>query len=346
MNTSRNYFLISACSGWGAQIRECEAGPDALRHGGCLEKLRIHQIPVVEWDTLYPLIRHAEREIALSDALPLIVDFNQKLAEKVLDVLKRGFFPVVIGGDHSIAVGTWNGVGTYLEDEPFGMIWIDAHMDSHTTETTPSGAWHGMPLAALMGHGALSQSVIKPREPALVHGDSSPAESARPDSWDEMTLAALMGHGDPNFAQLKREEPVLLPQNLCLVGVRSFEEGEAELLKRLNVKIYMADEVNKRGVQNVLKEAVAHVTKHTKKFCVSLDLDVIDPSEAPGVGSPEPGGLSADELIKALPVIGGDERLAGFELVEFNPSRDKEKKTFSLCYRILEAVLSGGKGHG
>lgn len=304
MNTARNYFLISACSGWGAQIRECEAGPDALRHGGCLEKLRIHQVPVVEWDTLYPLIRHADRDVALSDALPLIVDFNQKLADKVLDVLKRGFFPVVIGGDHSIAVGTWNGVGTYFEDEPFGMIWIDAHMDSHTTETTPSGAWHGMPLAALMGHGTLSQSVIK------------------------------------------RGKPVLLPQNLCLVGVRSFEEGEAELLKRLNVKIYMADEVSKRGVQNVLKEAVAHVTKHTKKFCVTLDLDVIDPSEAPGVGTSEPGGLSADELIEALPAIGGDERLTGFELVEFNPSRDKEKKTFALCYRILEAVLSGGKTNG
>lgn len=304
MDTSRNYFLISACSGWGAQIRECETGPDALRNGGCLEKLRIHQVPVVEWDTLYPLIRHSDRDVALSDALPLIVDFNQKLADKVLDVLKRGFFPVVIGGDHSIAVGTWNGMGNYLGEEPFGMIWIDAHMDSHTTETTPSGAWHGMPLAALMGHGELSSSM------------------------------------------LERKKPVLLPQNLCLVGVRSFEKGEVELLKQLNVKIYMADEVNQRGVQTVLKEAVAYVTKQTKKFCVSLDLDVIDPLEAPGVGSPEPGGLSADELIKALAFIGKDERLTGFELVEFNPVRDQEKKTFSLCYRILSAVLSEGKSNG
>ncbi len=297
MSPTRNYFLISACSGWGAQVRECEAGPDTLRHGGCLEKLRIHSIPVVEWDTLYPLIRHSDRDVPLADALPLIVDFNQKLADRVLDVLTRGFFPVVIGGDHSIAVGTWNGVAAYLAEEPFGMIWIDAHMDSHTPETTPSGAWHGMPLAA------------------------------------------LMGYGDPNLTMLKRKEPILLPQNLCLVGVRSFEEGEAELLERLNVKIYMADEVKKRGVHTVLKEAVAYVTKHTKKFCVSIDLDVIDPSEAPGLGSPEPGGLSADELIKALPMIGNDKHLMGFELVEFNPSRDQEKKTWSLCYRILEVVL-------
>lgn len=295
---NRHFFLISASSCWGAQIRECEDGPDALRNGGSLEKLRIKQIPIVEWDTIYPLIRHKEREISLPDALPIIIDINLHLAEKVESVLKRGFFPVIIGGDHSLAIGTWNGFASHFKQEPFGLIWIDAHMDAHTPETSPSGAWHGMPLAAMMGHGEL------------------------------------------NLSQLLSKDPILLPKNLCLVGVRSFEEGEAELLKRLGVKVYMADEVKKRGVATVLKEAVAHVTTHTKKFGISLDMDVIDPQEAPGVGSPEPGGLSAKELISALKIIKIDPRLMGFELVEFNPHKDIEKKTFSLCQQILEAVLS------
>ncbi len=304
MPTKRSDFIISAASGWGAQVRECEAGPDALRQGGCLEKLRIEQVPIVDWETLYPLVRFHERDIPLADCLPMIIDFDQRLADQVASVMQRGFFPVVIGGDHSVAIGTWNGVGIHLKSEPFGLIWIDAHMDSHTPETTPSGAWHGMPLAA------------------------------------------LMGYGDPSLCMLKRKEPIILPQNLCLVGVRSFEEGEVELLKRLNVKIFMIEEVKKRGIKEVLSEAVAHITKHTKHFGVSLDLDVIDPVDAPGVGSPEPGGMAAKELIEALPMIGGDARLVCFELVEFNPSRDKGKKTFQLCHRILNAVLDKGHVNG
>jgi len=296
----RNYFVVSAASGWGAQVRQCQDGPEALRQGGCLEKLRIQQIPIVDWDTVHPLVQFQERDIALPDALPLIIDFNQRLADHVSGVMQRGFSPVILGGDHSIAIGTWNGVAKHLAAEkkgPLGLIWIDAHMDAHTPETTPSGAWHGMPVAA------------------------------------------LLGYGDPSLTKLKRQEPILLPENLCLVGVHSFEKEELELLNRLGVKIYRVDEVKKRGIQQVLQEAVAHVTKHTKQYGVSFDLDVIDPTEAPGVGSPEPGGLLSQELIAALPIIGSDPRLIGFELVEFNPSRDQEKKTFSLCCRILEAVL-------
>ena len=179
-----------------------------------------------------------------------------------------------------------------------GLIWIDAHMDSHTFETTPSGAPHGMPLAG------------------------------------------LLGHGDPSLAKLKGKDPVLLPDNVCLVGPRSFEEGEAKLLKKLGVMIYFAEEVQKRGIGEVLKEAVQYVSRHTKVFGVSLDLDVICPEEAPGVGSPEKGGVHACDLKIALSSVKDHPHFKVFELVEYNPKRNHHKQTATLCFEILSKVLN------
>jgi arginase len=157
-----------------------------------------------------------------------------------------------------------------------------------------------------------------------------------------MPLAALMGNGNRELAHLVKPEPVLLPQHVCLIGTRSFETGEAELLKRLHVRIYDMAEVHKRGFSTVLQEAIAYVNQGTGGFGVSLDLDVTDPTEAPGVGSPEPNGLHAHELISALPQLARDPRLKGFELVEFNPQRDRSDKTFHVCCQILQAALFQG----
>jgi arginase len=273
-----------------------------LRKGGALEKLRIEGVPIVEWVSLFPTVSFTEKKISLKEAFSLVVDVEQKVAHAVAYAKERKLFPVVLGGDHSIAVGTWNGIAKKLQG-PLGMIWIDAHMDAHTPETTPSGAWHGMPLAA------------------------------------------LMGYGDPQMTELLRKEPILLPQHVCLIGVRSFEAGEAALLKRLNVRVYEVAEVKKRGFAAVLEEAIAHVTQGTKGYGVSFDLDVIDPSEVPGVGSPEEHGLGSKEIIAALPKLKSDPRLQGFELVEYNPERDVNDKTFHVCCHLLQAALYQGSKH-
>jgi arginase len=290
------YKIIGAASGWGAQVRTCEDGPSFLKDNGCPAFLNRRGCNIFDWEMLYPRIRFQEQNIPLADALALITDFNQRLSDRVSYAMESGFFPVVIGGDHSNALGTWNGVADFLT-QPFGLIWIDAHMDAHTTETTPSGAWHGMPLASLMGYGI------------------------------------------SELSELKRKEPVLQPEHLCLIGIRSFEEGEEELLKRLRVKIYYIDEVKERGLKAVLQEAVAHVNRGTQGYGLSLDVDAIDPSEAPGTGCFEPNGLSAQALLECLPLIGRDERLRAFELVEFNPHKDEQQKTFALCQEILASLL-------
>ncbi len=296
----RIYHLVGAASCWGAKIRSCEEGPDAIKNSGCLERLKQQNISIAEWDTLHSKISYKEKNVPLSETLPLIADLNNRLADKVFDVMQQGHFPVVIGGDHSVAVGTWNGVGCFLAQQsqkPLGLLWIDAHMDAHTVETTPSGAWHGMPLAGLLGYG--------------IH----------------------------ELSQAKREMPILKPENLCLIGVRSFEEGEQKLLEKLGVRIYFIDEVKTRGFQTVLEEAIERVSQNTVGYGVSLDIDVVDPLVAPGTGSTEPGGIQGEELLKGLERIAQDSHLKAFELVEFNPSLDIDNMTLNLCKKILATVL-------
>lgn len=287
----RKYKVIGAASGWGASIRTCEDGPLFLKDGGCL--------PLIDWEMIFPFATFKEKDIPLSASLPLVADFNRRLSQQVAAALRSQFFPIVIGGDHGNAIGTWNGVAQ-TQKEPFGLIWIDAHMDAHTLETSPSNAWHGMPLAS------------------------------------------LMGYGTPELATLTRQEPILRPEHLCLIGTRSFEEGEARLLQSLGVKIYYIEEVKERGLAAVLAEAIDTVNATTCGYGVSLDVDVVDPSEAPGTGCFVPDGLAAQSLLSALSLIRNDARLKAFELVEFNPHRDTDQMTQQLCHEILAAALFSG----
>lgn len=290
----RVFHVIGACSCWGAQIRACEAGPEELVEGKVFERLKKKGISIDSVEMLYPKSQAKESNIPLPLSLPLIHEFNLQLYHAVKNALKNETLPIIIGGDHSIAVGTWN-----AHAKPFGLIWIDAHMDAHTPETSPSGAYHGMPVAALLGYGL------------------------------------------PEMAHLISKEPVLEPKNLVYIGIRSFESGEANLLKKLGVKIYYMDEVKERGLQEIIPEAIHHVTRYCSHYGVSLDLDAFDPNEAPGVGSPEKGGIEKKFLLPLLKLFGRDPRWIGFELVEYNPEKDEKHKTLDLAYEVLYEVMKG-----
>lgn len=289
----KQYHVIGACSCWGAQIRACERGPEDLIEGHVIDRLQSLGISIPEVEMLYPKTRARDENVPLAQSLPMICAFNLTLAHAVRRAVKSGSFPVVLGGDHTNAIGTWNGI-----EGPVGLLWIDAHLDAHTLKTSPSGAYHGMPAAA------------------------------------------LLGYGDSQMTQLIRKEPVLKPQNLAFIGARSFEEGEEALLKKLNVRIYFMDEVKKRGLKEILPEALAHVMRGASHLGVSLDLDFFDPHDAPGVGSPEAGGVRPSEFLPLLSLIRSDKRLAAFELVELNPERDVTHKTRELSYQILREVMS------
>ena len=280
--------FIGVASGVGAQDHGCEDGLEAL-HAICV-KSHLCDNQVTWLTTLYPP--------QAQDDLHTIQLLCHSLAGQVQRSIEASHRFAVFSGDHSSAVGIWSGAReTLAEQESLGLIWIDAHMDSHRPETSPSGAYHGMPLACLLGHG--------------------PAE-----------LTAI------NYPA-----PVLLPQNVVLVGIRSYEAEEHALLSRLGVHIYYIEEIRERGLAVVMREAHGRVTQQSRQFGISIDLDAIDPGDAPGVGSPELGGIHGDELIAALAMVADDERLLGIEVSEYNPSHDIEQKTAQLALALANTIV-------
>jgi arginase len=158
-------------------------------------------------------------------------------------------------------------------------------------------------------------------------------------AYHGMPLAALLGFGEASLVNVLEKGPLLSPQHLCLIGVRSYEEGEENLLKRLGVRIYYMQEVQRRGFEAVFKEALQLVKKGTLGYGLSIDLDGFDPLDAPGVGTPAPQGLRAKEVIPVLKYIQEDPLLKALEVVEFNPDRDKDGKTLFLMRDLFINLL-------
>ena len=243
------------------------------------------------------------------DTFTVVATVAEALAARTEELVARGRIPVVLGGDHSCAVGTWKGIARGIgiargaaaaaspeAPTPLGLVWIDAHMDAHTAQTSISGKLHGMPLASLLGEG----------DPRL----TGVAGGARLD-----------------------------PHRVCLVGVRSFETGEAALLRRLGVRVFFMHDIERRGLTEVLKEAVA-IAADGGAYGISLDLDAVDPRDAPGVGSPVAGGIRGPDLLRALARYGRGPGLAGVEITEYNPERDRDGKTARLVVSTIASLLA------
>jgi arginase len=242
--------------------------------------------------------RATVRPTAANACSPLtaVAQVARDLARHAGAAVSRGHLPLVLGGDHSCAIGTWKGIAQAMPG-PLGLIWIDAHMDAHTPATSESGRLHGMPLACLLGYGDDSLTGI--------------AGGARID-----------------------------PAHLCLIGIRSFEAGEAALLRGLGVRIFTMREIRQRGLEVILRDAREIAGAGTAGYGISIDLDAIDPFEAPGVGSPVRGGLRAADVVNGLANYVGDAALRGLEIVEYNPHLDRDAQTIALVPAIAKALLS------
>ena len=284
--------LLGVAVGSGAPDQGSADGPQALRDGGLLAQLAQAGL-AAEWLQFFS----APRRIEIGDALKPIAALGGKLAAttEALTRAERRF--VSLGGDHSAAIGLWSGAARAARPGGFGLIWIDAHMDAHTFATTPSRMIHGMPVAALLGHG-------------------------------DDTLTALAGTG-----------AAVRPEHLCLIGSRSWEDGEAALLERLGVRVIKMPEVAARGFAAALREAVAIASDGTACFGVSIDIDAFDPAEITGTGIHVPDGLSADEVRRALPALRGEANFAGMEIAEYNPHRDRDHRTAHLIGELILATF-------
>lgn len=289
----KKIVVIGAAGGYGAQNPACQDGPEVLRSFDFLDQLETSGI-VYEWEGIIHLERNHSQDPQSS-----VVDMCTQLAEKTGKAVSRGDFPIVVGGDHSCAIGTWSGVKSVTGGR-LGLLWIDAHMDSHTFETSPSHAIHGMPLACLLGYGS-----------------------------DALKNIAFPG-------------TKLLPQDVCLIGTRSFEKAEAQLLEQLGVRVFFMEEIRRRGIRAVFVDALAIVQKETSGFGISIDLDALDPLEESGVGSPVPDGLLKDELAAALQQLGSNTKLLAMEIVEYNPYLDRKFATAHAISDLLEAIAPSG----
>jgi arginase len=282
--------IVGIACGAGATDPRCAEGPAALRRDGLTGRLRRAGLDAA-WSGTLTAPAEGDPSIVVSTVA-------EQLASRTRELVARGCMPVVLGGDHSCAIGTWKGIARALAPRgPLGLIWIDAHMDAHTAQTSASGQLHGMPLASLLGHGSSRLTRI--------------AGGTRLD-----------------------------PRRVCLVGVRSFETGEAALLRRLGVCVFFMHEVARRGLTAVMEDALAIAGSGGGSYGISLDLDAIDPRDAPGVGSPVAGGIRGADLLRSLARSGRDPALAGLEIAEFNPGRDRGGKTAHLVAATIQALLA------
>lgn len=277
--------ILSYAYGNAANNPGCGDGPRVMKKSQFLANSPLDwQLPLV-----------ADDQSTGKDALSTVANLNQELAKKTANLCKEQKQFVALGGDHSMAIGTWSGVSDALAKEgPLGLIWIDAHLDSNTFNTTPSNNIHGMPLAA------------------------------------------LLGHGDPALTNILNTQPKLNPENVVIIGVRSYEQGEFDLLKSLGVKIVFMEDIINKGIHSVFQDALAIVTRNTAGFGVSFDCDAIDPNDAPGVGCQETNGIRSKEFLDAFPILLAHDKLLGLEIAEFNPHRDIEQKTEKL---IADCIL-------
>jgi len=283
----------------GQSRRGVDMGPSALRVAGLQARLKQlgHQVEDIG---NIPVKQPEEMPVGEKRAkyMAEIAETCKDLAEIVQKCLEEDFVPLVLGGDHSIAAGAVTGVAAHFRKakKQIGYIWLDAHGDMNTPESSPSGNVHGMPLAAVMGYGA------------------------------------------PELVDLLGFKPKVEPQNIVLVGVRDLDLQERRLVKKSGVRVFTMRDIDERGMREVMADALKYATDDTDGISVSLDMDFVDPSDAPGVGTPVRGGVTYREAHLAMEMIADSDAMASMEVVEINPVIDEHNRTALLG---VELILSG-----
>jgi arginase len=287
--------IIGASLDLGAGRRGVDMGPSAIRYAGLatrIERLgrRVFDRGNVEGAVPEATAMGSERV----RFLPAIKEACEAVAQLVARSVEERLLPLVLGGDHSVAIGTLGGLTN--ADGPGGVLWIDAHGDLNRPETSPTGNVHGMPLAVALG---------------------------------------LAG---PEFESSAWTLPSVTPDRVALVGVRSLDPAEAGLLKELDVLVYTMSDVDRLGVEPVIRESLEHVAGPGFVH-VSLDMDALDPDIAPGVGTPVRGGLSYREAHLALELVAESGLAGSLEVVEVNPILDRENETAKLAVELVASAL-------
>jgi arginase len=296
---TRNVRVVGAPTDYGANRRGVDMGPSAIRYAGLAEELaRAGREVVDDGDVRAPRAeeRDPEAEPPASGRAKFLRETREvatRLADRVAGALDAGELPLVLGGDHSVAIGSVTGSA---RDAEIGAVWFDAHGDFNTPETSPSGNVHGMPLAAVLGVGEFADV-----------------------EW-------------ANAGGLRAE-------NVAIVGLRSVDPSERPAIADSDVTTFTMSDVDERGIASVADDALDVAAAGTDGVHVSLDLDWLDPREAPGVGTPVRGGVTYREAHAALEAVAERDRLRSLDLVEVNPILDERNETASLATELAASAL-------
>ncbi|MGH7724287.1 MAG: arginase [Candidatus Eiseniibacteriota bacterium] len=297
---SKRIRLVGAPMDLGAGRRGVDMGPSALRVAELGSRLRALGYTVEDFgDVRVKLPEQQEHGDSKLKYKAPILETCRELSIAVEQSLDDGCLPVVLGGDHSVAIGSTSGLGAYLRkrDETMGLIWFDAHGDMNTPETTPSGNIHGM------------------------------------------ALAIAVGLGDRDMTEIAGFKPKVHPKNAVLVGPRSIDLGEKRNIEQVGVHVFTMRQIDERGMRAVMEEALAIALNGTGGLHVSFDMDCIDPSFAPGTGTTVPGGITYREAHLAMEMVSDSSRLMAFDLMEVNPVLDEHNQTANLAVELLLSAL-------
>ena len=292
--------IIGAPLDLGQDRRGVDMGPSAMRVANLNKKLAAFGYQVEDLGNIPVAQREAAPEgPARARYLPQIAETCRRLGVAVDKAVSLGKLPLLLGGDHSIAVGSVAGLSRCFrkKKQPVGLIWIDAHADMNTPETSPSGNVHGMPLACCVGMG--------PKE-----------------------LTNLFGYS-----------PKVAPRNVALVGVRNVDQLEAPHVRDSGVRSFTMRHIDERGLRAIMDEAIEIASTGTAGFHLSLDMDYVDPSEAPGVGTPVRGGGTYREAHLAMEMICDSGKMLSMEVVEVNPLIDEVNRTADLAVELVLSAL-------
>src|SRR5215831_7381474 len=293
--TPKQIRVIGVPLDLGQSRRGVDMGPSAVRVAGLEARLEAIGHVVEDGGNVAVAIPEQKKEgAAHAKYLKEITATCTKSADLVLKTLEAGKVPLVLGGDHSVAAGTVAGVAEFYrrQNQKIGLIWIDAHSDMNTPESSPSGNVHGMPLAAIMGLG--------------------PAE----------------------LGNIYNFSPKIHHENCVLVGIRDVDAIEKENIRKAGVEVFTMRDIDERGMRTIMEEALRMAGRGTAGYHISLDMDWIDPEDAPGVGTPVRGGATYREAHLAMEIIADHGRMTSFEVVEVNPVIDEHNRTAVLAVEL------------
>jgi len=296
----RSIEIVGVPVDLGAGRRGVDMGPSAIRVADLEPRLESLGHKVVDYGDIDVMIPETQRVGAgkLRYKAPILAACDE-LRNQVERILGENRMPLVLGGDHSIAIGSIAGSSNHLakQNEALGVIWFDAHGDANTPETTPSGNIHGM------------------------------------------SLAISLGYGDSELVHIGGRAPKMMPANTVLIGIRDLDAGERDSLKKWGVTVYTMRDIDERGMRDVVDEAIRIAGDGTAGIHLSFDLDVVDPEDAPGTGTPVWGGITYREAHLAMELLADRANILAIDLVEVNPVLDSQNQTGVFAAELAQSVL-------